>query len=148
MYTRNRTYNASRSQNSTTRSFTRGGSAVRMGGKVNDTRTIIGGEVQSKSPGKELFVIALDFSAQYPAQTEANNISTNTRVDERIVHHPEQYGLTCIKHKHIHDCYDNRDIYWLKHDPSSPSYNEKTKDTVYRIEQFNCAYKNDVDYIK
>ena len=136
MYSNNRTFGANR------------GPATRLGGKVNDTRTIIGGEVQSKAPGKELFVIALDFSAQYPAQTEANNISTNTRVDERIVHNPERYGLECIKHKHIRDCYDNREVYWLKHSPSSPSYNDKTKDIIYRIEQFNCAYKNNVDEIK
>ena len=124
------------------------GPATRLGGKVNDTRTIIGGEVQSKAPGKELFVIALDFSAQYPAQTEANNISTNTRVDERIVRNPKRYGLECIKHKLIRDCYDNREVYWLKHSPSSPSYNDKTKYIIYRIEQFNCAYKNNVDEIK
>ena len=125
-------------------------SSVRLGGKVNDTRTIIGGEVQSKSPGKELFVIALDFSAQYPAQTEANNISTNTRVDRRIVEYPDEYGLTCIKHKKIRDCYDTRDVYWLMHNPDTELYktNESIRDKVYRIEQFNCSYKLDVDTIK
>ncbi len=136
MYTNNRSYGGNR------------GPATRLGGKVNDTRTIIGGEVQSKAPGKELFVIALDFSAQYPAQTEANNISTNTRVDERIVKDPQQYGLECVLHKHIRDCYDTREVYWLKHSPSSPTYNDKTKDIIYRVEQFNCAYKLNVDDIK
>lgn len=124
------------------------GPATRLGGKINDTRTIIGGEVQSKAPGKELFVIALDFSAQYPAQTEANNISTNTRVDERIVKNPQLYGLECILHKHIRDCYDTREVYWLKHSPSSPTYNDHTKNIIYRVEQFNCAYKLNVDDLK
>ena len=136
MYSNNRNHGGNR------------GPTTRLGGKVNDTRTIIGGEVQSKAPGKELFVIALDFSAQYPAQTEANNISTNTRVDERIVRNPERYGLECIKHKTISDCYDNREVYWLKHSSSSNMYNDHTKDIVYRIEQFNCAYKLNVEDIK
>lgn len=127
---------------------TGGRTAVRLGGKVNDTRTIIGGEVQSKSPGKELFVIALDFSAQYPAQTEANNISMNTRVDERIIRNPSMYGLECIKHKNIYDCYDTREVYWFKHSEEKIKENPSVKDKVYRVEQFNCAYKLDVDQLK
>ena len=115
---------------------------VRLGGKVNDTRTIVGGEVQSKHPGKEMFVIALDFSAQYPAQIEANNISSSTRVDERIIENPTLYGLKLVEQKVIRDSYNTRNVYWFEH------IDKTISDKRYRVEQFFCAFKLDVDSIK
>ena len=109
---------------------------IPLGGKVFDTRTIVGGEVQSKAPGKHKFVIALDFSAQYPAQTEANNISTSTRVDERVLKNPSEFGLEIVEQKSILDSYGRREIYWLK---------RKELEKIYRVEQFNCTFKIDID---
>ena len=118
-------------------------SEIKLGGKINDTRVIVGGEVQSKAPGKELFVIALDYSAQYPAQIEANNISMSTRVDKRIIENPQLYGLKIIKEKTIRDCYNTRKIYWIT---SNKEDNENNK--IYRVEEFKCEFKLDIDLIK
>ena len=114
---------------------------IKLGGKTHDTRILVGGEVRSKSPGKELFVIALDYSAQYPAQIEANNVSTSTRVDKRIIQNPELYGLKIIKEKTIRDCYNTRKIFWMK------SLNENDN-KIYRVEEFKCEFKLDKDAIE
>ena len=85
-----------------------------MGGKEFDQRVIVGGQVRNIHAGKQEFVTAGDFSSMYPANKEASNIDSSSRVDEDIINHPEDYGLSIVQTVKINDMYGEREIYYIK----------------------------------
>ena len=95
-------------------------SIVQYGGKTFDHRTVVGGAVRCVHAGRHVFIIALDYSAAYPANKEGNNVDSSSRVpDDRIIH-PEKYGLKIVAHKVINEPTDEKDIYYVKIiDPAS-----------------------------
>lgn len=110
-----------------------------LGNKSFDVRQIVGGEVKSISPGKNKYIVALDFSAMYPSQKEGSNIDTSTMVPYDVIANPEDYGLK-VDHEpiKINDMYKERNIYYLSDE----------KDNKYIIEQFTSEFKNNKDEIK
>ena len=80
-------------------------------GKVFDKRTVIGGAVKNKRNGREMDIVAVDFSSMYPSQKEGSNVDTSARVDPLIIEHPEQFGLKLIKKYYLEDMYTDRWFY-------------------------------------
>ena len=89
-------------------------SVIQYGGKQFDHRTVVGGAVKSLHAGRHHFIIALDYSAAYPANKEGNNVDSSTRVDPDVITHPEKYGLEIVEHKIINEPTDEKDIYYIK----------------------------------
>jgi DNA polymerase elongation subunit (family B) len=85
-----------------------------LGGKEYDTRIVIGGAVKSILPGRHSFVMALDFSGQYPSQKEASNIDSSAMIDNEIIEHPERFGLVKLKTILIDDVYGKREVIYLE----------------------------------
>jgi len=88
----------------------KGESDDKLGGKVFDNRSIKGGAVVNKRPGKHKFVVTLDLSSAYPSAKEACAIDSSTRVDNDIVNNPEKYNLEIVWRKEITDMYGPREI--------------------------------------
>jgi DNA polymerase elongation subunit (family B) len=86
----------------------------KLGGKVYDKRTIIGGAVENRQAGRQIFVMALDFSSQYPSQKEASNVDASSFVDSIILADPEKYGLEIVNKIQITDMYGKRDIIYVR----------------------------------
>jgi DNA polymerase elongation subunit (family B) len=86
----------------------------KLGGKQFDKRTIIGGAVENLQPGRNRFVVALDFSGQYPSQKEASNIDASAYIDEMVLMNPEKYGFEIKKKIEINDMYGKREIIYLE----------------------------------
>jgi DNA polymerase elongation subunit (family B) len=72
---------------------------------------IKGGAVESAIPGHHIFIIALDYGGQYPAQKMGSNIDTSSKVPEIMIENPELFGLTIIEEKVVIDFYGRRSIY-------------------------------------
>ena len=89
-------------------------SIVQFGGKKFDHRTVVGGAVRCVHAGRHAFIIALDYSAAYPANKEGNNVDSSSRVDADIIAHAEKYGLEIVAHKVVNEPTDEKDIYYLK----------------------------------
>ncbi len=87
---------------------------VKFGGKEYDHRTIVGGQVRNVHAGRQWFVVALDYSSMYPANKEASNVDSSSRVDEDMIKHPEKYGLSIPRKININDMYGPREIYYVK----------------------------------
>ena len=79
--------------------------------KVYDKRTIIGGAVKNKRNGREMDIVAVDFSSMYPSQKEGSNTDTSSRVDQLIINQPEAFGLKQVKKYYLEDMYTNRWFY-------------------------------------
>jgi len=86
----------------------------------DDDRTIFGGEVRSLRPGHHIFVVALDYSGQYPAQKMACNLSTQARIPFALLDH-----LDIVARKTIIDPYGPREIITIRVD-----------DKDYTVEEF------------
>lgn len=115
---------------------------TKMGGKIFDKRKIVGGEVRTLNPERNFYVFSLDFNSMYPSQQESCNIATSTRVDRRIIEHPEKFGLEIIRKRTVLDCFGRRSFYWLRHTT------DEQKSKIYRVEQFFCEYTIEADKIK
>lgn len=85
-----------------------------LGGKVYDHRTIVGGQVRNIHAGRQWFVVALDYSSMYPANKEASNVDSSSRVDEDMIKNPDKYGLNIVRTLPINDMYGNREVYYIK----------------------------------
>lgn len=79
--------------------------------KSYDKRTVIGGAVKNKRNGREMDIVAVDFSSMYPSQKEGSNTDTSSRIDSVIIEHPEEFGLKLIKKYYLEDMYTNRWFY-------------------------------------
>lgn len=88
-------------------------SVVQLGGKTYDKRTIVGGAVRNIHAGRQWFVVALDYASMYPANKEASNVDTSSRVDDDIIGHPEKYGIDIIETVQVNDMYGKREIYYI-----------------------------------
>ena len=89
-------------------------SVIQYGGKTFDHRTIVGGAVKLYHAGRQLFIVALDYSAMYPSMKESNNVDSSSRVDADVMEHPEKYGIKIVSHKVINEPTDEKDIYYIK----------------------------------
>lgn len=87
---------------------------TRIGGKTYDTRTIVGGAVRNIHAGRQWFVVALDYSAMYPANKEACNVDSSSRVDEDMIKNPGKYGLKIVRALEVNDMYTKRERYYIK----------------------------------
>lgn len=85
-----------------------------LGGKTYDHRTIVGGAVKNIHAGRQWFVVALDYSAMYPANKEASNIDSSSRVDDDIINNPNKYNVEIVRKLDINDMYGQREIYYIK----------------------------------
>ena len=85
-----------------------------LGGKVFDSRTIVGGAVKNYLAGNHKFVVAIDYSAMYPTNKMVNNIDTSSRVDEKVMEDPERYNLKIVKHIDVNDMFGKREIFYVK----------------------------------
>jgi len=86
----------------------------RLGGKIFDNRSIMGGAVRNLHPGRHAFVTAMDLSSAYPSAKEGSSIDSSSRVDEDVVNNPEKYGLKILWKKEINDMYGIRTAYGFK----------------------------------
>ena len=73
-----------------------------------------GGEVKAIRPGHVRFVTSMDFASQYPAQKEAKNVDTSSKVPRRVMSSPEVYGIMVIEKRDITDCYGTREQWTVK----------------------------------
>ena len=89
-------------------------SIVQYGGKQFDHRTVMGGAVRCAHAGRHVFIIALDYSAAYPANKEGNNVDSSSRVDADIINNPAKYGLEIVAHKIVNEPTDEKDIYYIR----------------------------------
>lgn len=89
-------------------------SIVQYGGKEYDHRTIVGGCVRCVHPGRQFFIVALDYSSAYPSFKEAANGDSSAFVDIDIIKHPEKYGLKIVAKKTINAEADEQDVYYFK----------------------------------
>jgi DNA polymerase elongation subunit (family B) len=110
-----------------------------LGGKLFDTRSIIGGQVRNISPGKHSFVVALDYASLYPTIKQANNIDSSSRVSEKILSNPENYGLLISKSIVINDMFGKRKIYYLS--------TQESAEFSFIVEEFSVEYINDRETI-
>lgn len=89
-------------------------SIIQYGGKQFDHRTVMGGAVRCVHANRHFFIIALDYSAAYPANKEGNNVDSSSRVDADIIANPSKYGLSIVSHKVVNEPTDEKDIYFMK----------------------------------
>ncbi len=115
----------------------------KLGGKIFDTRVVVGGQVKANKPGKHEYIMALDYSAMYPSQKEGSNIDTSTVVPIEIINNPGEYGLELVATKEINDMYRGRNMYYFK---DTAKKNDSLYD--YKVEEFHCEVKNDLSKIK
>ena len=87
---------------------------ITLGGKKYDHRTIVGGQVRNIHAGRQWFVVALDYSSMYPANKEATNVDSSSRVDSDMIMHPDKYGIKIVRRLDINDMYGKREIYYVK----------------------------------
>jgi DNA polymerase elongation subunit (family B) len=73
---------------------------------------IDGGDVKSLSPGLQYFIISLDYKSEYPAQKEAFNIGSSSKVPEELIKNPKAFGLVELYHDDIVDQYCSSDPHW------------------------------------
>lgn len=71
-----------------------------------------GGDVKSLSPGLQYFIISLDYKSEYPAQKEAFNIGSSSKVSEEIIKDPERFGMAILRKDDIIDQYCSADAHW------------------------------------
>ena len=79
-----------------------------------DERTFVGGAVRNYAPGKQYFIVAIDYSSMYPTNKTANNIDTSSRVDDYVIEHPDEFGLKIVKRMDIDDMFGKREIIYVK----------------------------------
>ena len=89
-------------------------SIVQYGGKEFDHRTIVGGQVRCVHPGRQFFIVALDYSAMYPSSKECYLIDSSSFVDNDVIKHPEKYGLKIVAKKTINAETEEQDVYFIK----------------------------------
>jgi len=76
---------------------------------------LLGGDVRSLRPGPVRFVNSLDYKSEYPAQKEAFNIGTATKVDPDIIENYAAYGLELVQKDIILDQYcTKRERYFFR----------------------------------
>ena len=106
--------------------------------KFYDKRTVIGGAVKNKRNGREMDIVAVDFSSMYPSQKEGSNTDTSSRIDSIIIEHPEEFGLKLIKKYYLEDMYTNRWFYVFYDE----KYNKETgKERYFEVEEHFAEFK-------
>lgn len=85
-----------------------------LGKKNLDNRVILGGAVRNVHAGKQIGVIAGDFSAMYPSQVEGNTISVSSKVDPDLLFNPSKYGME-VYIITINEVMGPRDVFYIKH---------------------------------
>jgi len=71
-----------------------------------------GGDVKSLQPGLQQFIISLDYKSEYPAQKEAFNIGSSSKVQVKMLTDPSAYGLVVLHADTIVDQYCSADPRW------------------------------------
>ena len=106
--------------------------------KSYDKRTVIGGAVKNKRNGREMDIVAVDFSSMYPSQKEGSNTDTSSRIDSEIIEHPEEFGLKLIKKYYLEDMYCNRWFYIFQ---DITELNTTGKEKYFEVEEHFAEFK-------
>lgn len=129
--------------------------------------TNVGGEVKCFSNGYNTYITAVDAESMYPAQKEANNIDTATKVNSIQLINAKSYGLELYNAIAIDDVYGprikmeckyNNEIFYIEDFSTCKQLKIKTKSsTDYYIymtdkeirEEKDLIYKKQtIDYVK